>query len=189
MNEPLKILVIVGTVRQKRLGRRVGDWYIAEAQKAAPDVKFEILDAAEPALPLFNEPTPPRVSRYSPGQQVLAEKIGAADGYVVVTAEYNHSVPGSLKNLLDYVAAEWRHKAAAFVGYGSLGAVRSIEHIIQIFSALGVASVSKHVMITSLKEAFADDSPPKKEFITGDVDLQLKELLWWTSALKEAREK
>lgn len=187
MSEALKILVIVGTVREGRNGRKVADWYVSEAKKAAPDVSFEVLDAAELALPLFNEPMPPLYHQYSDLQNKVAEKIASADAYVIVTGEYNHSIPGSLKNLLDYVAAEWSHKAAAFVGYGGGGAVRAIEHVIQVFNFLGVATIKDHITINAIWEALDENGKPKPGYVFGSVPDQLKELGWWGRALKNAR--
>ena len=181
MSQALKIFVIVGTVRQGRVGRKVADWYLAEAKKAAPDVEFEILDTAELNLPLFNEPMPPLYHQYGALQETLAEKIASADGFVVVTGEYNHSIPGSLKNLLDYVAAEWGRKPAAFVGYGGGGAIRAIEHIIQ------VATIKDHITINAIWEALDEKGVPKPGYVYGSIPDQLKELSWWAKALKQAR--
>ena len=187
MSQALKIFVIVGTVRQGRVGRKVADWYLAEAKKAAPDVEFEILDTAELNLPLFNEPMPPLYHQYGALQEKLAEKIASADGFVVVTGEYNHSIPGSLKNLLDYVAAEWGRKPAAFVGYGGGGAIRAIEHIIQVFNFLGVATIKDHITINAIWEALDENGTPKPGYVYGSIPDQLKELSWWAKALKQAR--
>ena len=188
MIESFKILVVVGTVREGRVGRKIADWYLAEAKRSAPELDFELLDVAELNLPLFNETTPPRARQYSPLQEQIAEKIAAADGFVVVTGEYNHSIPGSLKNLLDYVALEWNHKAVTFVGYGAAGAIRAIEHLIQVFSSLGVAATNVHVTINAVWEALDEKDTPKPGYAFGDIATQLKELIWWTRALKTARD-
>lgn len=188
----LNILIIVGTTRQGRSGRKIADWYIGEAQKVAPEnVNLELLDVADLDLPVFNEPVSPMMHQYNDIQNNIAEKIGAADGFVFVTGEYNHSIPGSLKNFMDYINAEWAHKAAAFVGYGTVGGTRAIEHLIQILAELHVASVAKsfnNVMIRAPWEALDENGVPKPEYISGDIGKQLEELTWWVSALKVARE-
>lgn len=188
----LNILIIVGTTRQGRSGRKIADWYIGEAQKVAPEnVNLELLDVADLDLPVFNEPVSPMMHQYNDIQNNIAEKIGAADGFVFVTGEYNHSIPGSLKNFMDYINAEWAHKAAAFVGYGTVGGARAIEHLIQILAELHVASVAKsfnNVMIRAPWEALDENGVPKPEYISGDIGKQLEELTWWVSALKVARE-
>jgi NAD(P)H-dependent FMN reductase len=187
MSDKAKILVIVGTVRQGRVGRKIGEWYLAEARKAAPELEFELLDAAEENLPLFNEPVPPLYRQYSSLQEELARKIGAADGYVFVTGEYNHSIPGSLKNLIDYLAVEWGRKVAAFVGYGSVGAIRAIEHLIPVLGYLKVATIPNHITINMVWEALDDQGVPKKGYVFGNIGDQIKELEWWVKALKAAR--
>ena len=186
MSKP-KILVVVGTTRQGRSGRKVADWYMSQVAEAGVEADFELLDVAELNLPLFNEPASPMMHQYSDLQNSLAEKVGAADGFVFVTAEYNHSVPASLKNFLDYLNAEWHHKAAAYVGYGAIGGARAIEHLIQILSELRVASIRDHVMVNAIWEALDENGIPKPGYVHGDVKGQLTELLWWANALKTAR--
>ena len=95
MSKP-KILVVVGTTREGRSGRKVADWYMAEAQKIDSGLDLELLDLKDLDLPLFNEPMSPMWGKYSDVQKSLASKVGAADGFVFVTAEYNHSVSASL---------------------------------------------------------------------------------------------
>jgi len=181
------ILVIVGTVRQGRVGRKVADWYVSEARKAAPELKLELLDLAELKLPLFNEPMPPAMHRYSGLQESVAKRVAGADGFVFVTGEYNHGIPGSLKNFLDYVVAEWSHKAAAYVGYGGSGGIRAIEHLIQIMAELRVASIRDHITINAIWQALDERGAPKPGFTHGDIAAQVKELAWWVTALKAAR--
>lgn len=182
-----KILVIAGTTRQGRSGRKVADWYLSEAKKAAPEVDFELVDVAELDLDLFNEPVSPMYHQYSEKQQELAKIVGSADGFVFVTGEYNHSVPGSLKNFLDYLYAEWNHKVAGYVGYGAIGGARSIEHLVQIMTELKVASLRDHVYVNMIWEALDENGVPKEGYVHGDIKAQLTDLLWWANALKAAR--
>lgn len=185
-----KIVIITSTSRNGRTSRKVADWYVAEAKKTSVDAEFELLDIAELDLPLFNEAVPPMMHQYNDLQNKIAKVIGEADGFVFITAEYNHSIPGSLKNFMDYINAEWHHKAAAFVGYGTTGGVRAIEHMITILAELHVASVasgSDHIHINSPWEAFDEAGAPKEGYVHGNIENQLKELTWWTSALKAAR--
>lgn len=188
-----KILIIVGTVREGRVGRKIADWYLKEAIKAGPDMEFELLDVAELNLSLFDQAMPPMMNQYGEVQKKLADKIGSADGFVFVTGEYNHSIPGSLKNFLDHIFAEWNYKAAAFVGYGgAVGGSRAIEHLIPVLAELKVASVANtmnHILIRNVFSALDESGVPKSEFVSGDIEKQLKELNWWVSALKTARAK
>lgn len=187
----IKILIIVGTVREGRVGRKIADWYLKEAVKTAPHMEFELLDVAELDLPLFHEAAPPMMHQYGQIQQKLADKIGHADGFIFITGEYNHSIPGSLKNFLDHIFAEWNYKAAAFVGYGgAAGGSRAIEHLIQVMTELKVASVAStpdSILIQDIFNAIDESGSPKPEFVRGDIGKQLKDLDWWVSALKAAR--
>jgi NAD(P)H-dependent FMN reductase len=192
MSKKIKLLVIVGTTRSGRSGRKIADWYIGQAKAVAPEnVELELFDVADYNLPVFNKAVPPMMQQYSDLQNKLAEKIGASDGFVFVTGEYNHSVPGSLKNFLDYIGAEWAHKPAGYVGYGTNGGVRAIEHLIQIMTELRVASVAKsfdNITIRMPWEALDENGEPKPEYLSGDIAKQLEELVWWAKALKTARE-
>jgi len=89
-----KILVIVGTTRDGRVGRKIADWYLEEAKQKAPEeMEFELFDVGEENVPMFNEPYPPAMGKYSEYQQKLADTIASADGYIIVTGEYNHAIP------------------------------------------------------------------------------------------------
>jgi NAD(P)H-dependent FMN reductase len=185
-----KVLVISGSVREGRSGIKVANWYINEAKKAHPEVEFELLDVADEKLELFHEPTSPMMGQYTDRQKALAEKVGSADAFVFVTAEYNHSLPASLKNLIDYLNAEWHYKAAAYVGYGSVGGVRAIEHLIQIMTELKVMSVasgSDNVTINAIWEALDESGVPKPGYAHGDIASQVASLVKVAEALKPLR--
>lgn len=191
MTKP-KILVIVSTVREGRLGRKIADWYIDQARAASKDLEFELLDIDELELPLFNEPLPPMYHQYSDLQNKLADSIAGADGFVFITGEYNYSVPGSLKNFLDYIYAEWSRRPATFVGYGVHGGVRAIQDLVNILSGLGVPTLGWYghtLHIDSPWEAFEDNGNLREELLKGDVAKQVAELQLWVESFKEVRMK
>ena len=189
MNDKLNILVIVGTIRNARNSEKIADWYIKEVSKVAGDnIEFSKLDLKELDLPLFNEDFPPAYHQYSDLQNKLAETIDKADGYVFVTGEYNHSIPASLKNLLDYVGSEWNRKPASYVGYGAAGASRAIEHIIQVGAVLGIAPMRTCINVNAVWEALDENGIPKPGYWFGDFEGHIQELEWWASSLKKARE-
>jgi NAD(P)H-dependent FMN reductase len=117
----LKIAVIIGSTRPGRVGESVGQWAYEFAKKRA-DAEFELVDIKDFNLPLLDEPVPPHTKTW-------AAKINSFDGYVFVTPEYNHGICGAMKNAIDYVYREWNNKAAGFVGYGSVGGARAVEHL------------------------------------------------------------
>lgn len=186
----IKTLIITSTVREGRTSHKIADWYMAEAKKSGVDMEFEILDIADLDLPLFDQAAPPMMHQYNDIQNKIADKIGPADAFVFVTAEYNHTVSGALKNFLDYISAEWARKPVAYVGYGSAGGVRAIEHMVQIMAELGAVSVAKgsnNVTISAPWEALDEAGIPKEGYVHGDVKAQLEELNWYAQALKSAR--
>lgn len=186
----IKTLIITSTVREGRTSRKIANWYFAEAKKAKSDMEFEILDIADLNLPLFDLVAPPMMHQYNDIQNKIAEKIGSVDAFIFVTAEYNHSIPGSLKNFLDYINAEWGRKPAAYVSYGSASGARAVEHLIQIMAELGVVSVAKgsnNVMISAPWEALDENGVPKDGYVHGDIAAQITELEWYAAALKSAR--
>jgi NAD(P)H-dependent FMN reductase len=109
-------------------------------------------------LPLLDEPVPPSQGKYSKEHtKRWAAKIGSFDGYVFVTPEYNHGICGALKNAIDFLYAEWNNKAAGFVGYGSAGAARAVEHLRLVMAEVQVATVRHQVML-SLHDDFENYS-------------------------------
>ena len=93
-------------------------------------MEIELVDLRDYPLPLFEEPISPL---FEPAKNEVArrwaQKVESFDGYIFVTAEYNHGVPGALKNAIDYVAHVFAKKPAAYVGYGGVGAARAIEQL------------------------------------------------------------
>ncbi|NUS03817.1 MAG: NAD(P)H-dependent oxidoreductase [Nonomuraea sp.] len=131
-----KIAIIAGSTRPGRAGEAVARWVLDQAGRRG-DASYELVDLAEVDLPHLDEPLPPALGRYThPHTRRWAATVAACDGYVFVTPEYNHSLPGSLKNALDRVYAEWNDKAAAFVSYGIDGGVRAVEALRVVAGAL-----------------------------------------------------
>jgi NAD(P)H-dependent FMN reductase len=115
------IQVILGSTRQGRSGEKVARWFMSHAEARA-DIDVELVDLRDWPLPFFDQQMPPMMGGYSdPEQQRWAEQVARADGYVLVTPEYNHGYPAVLKNALDHLFAEWNGKPVGFVGYGGPG--------------------------------------------------------------------
>ncbi|WP_329190113.1 NAD(P)H-dependent oxidoreductase [Actinacidiphila glaucinigra] len=182
-----RIAVILGSTRPGRIGEGVAQW-VYENAALRDDAEYELVDVADYALPLLDEPVPPSMGRYSrPHSFAWAEKIASFDGYVFVTAEYNHSIPGALKNAVDYLFAEWNNKAAGFVAYGSAGGTRAVEHLRLVMSELRVATVRAQVALSLFRD-FADMSRfepgPRR---AGELGVVLDEVVAWSEALAPLR--
>jgi NAD(P)H-dependent FMN reductase len=104
----VSVAVIVGSVRQPRVGRVVADWFVQHAD-ARSGIDIDLIDLADVDLPLAE--TQPGGCETS----AIAERLATADAYVVVTPEYNHSFPAALKNVIDWHYREWMFKPVAFV--------------------------------------------------------------------------
>ncbi|WP_052423483.1 NADPH-dependent FMN reductase [Nonomuraea candida] len=181
-----KVAIIVGSTRPGRKAEAVATWVHTLAAHR-DDATFEVVDIADYALPHLDEPVPPRAGHYShPHTHAWAQKIGSYDAYVFVTPEYNASVPGALKNAIDFLYAEWNGKAAGFVGYGIQGGIRAVEHLRQILGDLEVAPMPTTVALT-----LADDFQDHVHFTPGavpaeNVALMLDELVARTARSRAA---
>jgi NAD(P)H-dependent FMN reductase len=120
---------------------------------------------------------------------VWSAKIDSFDAYVFVTAEYNHGIPGALKNAIDYIYREWNNKVAGFVGYGSAGGVRAVEQLRLVMAELQVADVRAQVAVSIITEFenFRTFKPASyQEKLVGNM---LDQVISWGEALKPIRMK
>ena len=192
----LKIAVIVGTVRESRVTPKQAKW-VANALQEREGVEVNILDLADYDLPFFAEPVSPR---YNPNRVVEGDvkrwidDLASADGYVVVTPEYNHSIPGVLKNALDYVDFQLNRKPSAIVSHGTVGGARAAMHLKEILSEGKTVPIPEFVAFHGISEGIDDEGNTTEEVkanpygsdyaLNGLVD----SLLWYADALKTARE-
>lgn len=188
------ISVIVGSIRQGRFGEKPARW-ILQYLKNRNGIDANLLDLRDFPMPFFDQPVPPAApGRPAYGHEVVKKwttEIARSDGFVIVTPEYNYGPPAVLKNAIDWVYPEWKRKPVAFVSYGSTGGARSVQQLRETAIELQLAPVrfSVHIPAATLWAHFQG----------GDVDAGLAELeasarsmvddlLWWTAALKTARE-
>ena len=139
-----KIAIILGSTRPNRNGEQVADWVAKQASSRS--VTYDLIDLRDHPLPFLDEPVPPSMDDYQNDHtKEWSAVVDQYDGFVFVTPEYNHSTSAALKNAIDYLYREWNDKACAFVGYGSLGGARAIEHLRAIASELQMAHVRQQV--------------------------------------------
>jgi NAD(P)H-dependent FMN reductase len=183
----LKLAVILGSTRPGRVGEAVARWVYELARKRS-DAEFDLVDIKEFNLPLLDEPAPPSMGQYSKEHtKRWAAKIATFDAYVFVTAEYNHGIPGALKNAIDFLFAEWNNKAAGFVSYGSAGGARAVESLRLVMAEVQIATVRNQVMLNLFTdfENFTQFKPhPRHE---DSVSKTLDQLIAWGGALKTVR--
>jgi NAD(P)H-dependent FMN reductase len=186
----LKIGIIVGTTRPNRKAATVSNWILEIAKARKDDVAWEVVDIEKYNLPNLDEPVPPSLKNYAHDHtRKWGEKVASLDGYVFVTPEYNHSYSGSLKNAIDFVYHEWTNKAAGFVSYGTTGGVRAVEHLRGVAAELQIADVRAHVSLSLYTdfEQFTTFKPAESH--KAQVNLMLDQLVAWSGALKDLREK
>jgi NAD(P)H-dependent FMN reductase len=183
----LKIAVIIGSTRPGRVGEAVARW-VHELANRRTDAEFELVDVEEFNLPLLDELVPPATGQYSKEHtRTWAAAIDSFDGYVFVTPEYNHGICGALKNAIDFVYREWNNKAAGFVGYGSAGGVRAVEHLRLVMAEVQVATVRNQVALSLFTdfENYASFKPAP--FHVNAVNQMLDQLVAWSGALRTLR--
>jgi NAD(P)H-dependent FMN reductase len=143
---------IPGSTRPSRNGEAVAQWALQVASSRT-GAESEPVDLAHLDLPLLDEGMPPVICQYSrPHTKAWSAKIGALDGFVFVTLEYNRSTSDALKNAIDFLYAEWTNKAAGFIVYGLLGGTRAVEHLRLIMGELQVADVRDQVALCLLTD-------------------------------------
>jgi len=185
----LKIAVIIGSTRPGRVGEAVAKW-VHELATKRTDTEFALVDIKDFNLPLLDEPVPPSMGQYSKDHtKAWAAKIDSFDGYVFVTPEYNHGICGALKNAIDFLFREWNNKAAGFVGYGSAGGVRAVEHLRLVMAEVQVATVRNQVALSLFTdfENYTKFKPAAHH--EKSVIQMLDQLIAWSSALKVLRAK
>ena len=187
-NEPnLKVAIILGSTRPNRIGEAVAKWVHGLAANRG-DADYELIDIKDYNLPLLDEGIPPSQGKYQHEHtRQWAAKIDTFDAFVFVTPEYNHSTSGALKNAIDFVFKEWNNKAAGFVGYGSAGGVRAVEHLRLIMAEIMIADVRAQVMLSLFTdfEHFSTFKPaPRHE---QSVKAMLDQLLVWGAAMRTVR--
>lgn len=182
----IKIGVIVSTTRPTRVGDKVAKWFVDQV-KAKPGIEFEIVDLKKENLPFLCEPESPASGKYElESTKRWSEKVSSYDGFVFVTAEYNNAPPAPLKNAIDSVYNEWDKKPVAFIGYGTYGAARAIEQIVNITAKIGMVPLSKTVVgIVKPWDAIQGDGTIKEEFVWGSLEKLTDNLLWWSKLLKQ----
>ena len=192
----LNLKIVIGSTRPGRAADRVIPWVTtAAAEHGAFDV--DILDLRDWQLPVFGEtfatigdPQHPTFS--APEVRRWNDTISAGDAYVFITPEYNHSVPGVLKNAIDSVFATFafRNKPVACVAYsgGIGGGIRAIEHLAHIAIEAEMVPLRNNVVIPFVSAAFGDDGIPVDDRTRAAAAIMLDDLAWWGTALQRARQ-
>lgn len=182
----LRLVIIIGSVREGRFGPTVANWFTGEANQH-DHFEVDLVDLADFPLPVAPTANPAPEVAETLGK--LVPRIEAADAYVIVTAEYNHGIPASLKSAIDWHFTQWQAKPIAFVSYGGLaGGLRAVEHLRQVFAELHAVTVRDTVSFHGAAYIFDEDGQPKDTSgCTTAAKVMLDQLAWWGTALRDAR--
>ena len=185
-----KNAIIISTTRATRFGEKAAKWIHGICAERA-DMSVELIDLRDYPMPFFDEPA---TNAWVPSKNEVAQrwqkKVAEFDGYIFVTAEYNRSIPAVLKNALDYAYTEWNRKPAAYVGYGGVGAARSIEQLRLMCVELQMAPTRTgvHIQGADFMAVWRQGKDIKElTYLEKNSKDMLDELQWWASALMVAR--
>ena len=190
----LKLGLIVGSTRPNRFADTPVQWLV-EGAAARPDLRLEVLDLRDYRLPFFNEPASPAYTGgvyTQPEAEIWRKRIGELDAFVATVAEYNHGPTAVLKNAFDSATLEWQRKPIAFVGYGGVGAARAIETLRGVVIELQMAPI-KHEVNIGMEPYLGIVRDGRTlndyEYLVQSRRAMFDQLVWWSEALKAARQR
>lgn len=178
----MQLSVIIGSTRERRIGETVAQWFIPHARERS-GMDVDVIDLLDLELP-------PRLLRdKTPAVEQFSARIADADAVVVITPEYNHSFPASLKQAIDWLKDEWRAKPVAFVSYGGIsGGLRAVEALRLVFAELHAVTIRDTISLPFVHSLFDDNGRLKDPASPAEAaTTMLNHLSWWAFALREAR--
>ncbi|MET7637347.1 NAD(P)H-dependent oxidoreductase [Streptomyces sp. NPDC005438] len=168
---PVRVAVIVASTREGRFAPVIQNWFTQQLDNR-DDIEYDLVDLAS-----------------QPDHATFSRTLAQADGFVVVTPEYNHGFPGPLKVALDSFGSEWHAKPVGFVSYGGHGGgLRAVEQLRQVFAELHTVTVRDQVSFHMAWERFDGQGQPSDATVQeGAAKGLLDQLVWWGRALRTAR--
>jgi NAD(P)H-dependent FMN reductase len=184
MSEPVTLAVLVGTTREKRESIKAAR-YVADFARRYEGVDVVFVDPQDFDFPHDGNDPEGKDPRYT----AIVER---ADAFCIVTPEYNHSFPGSLKRMLDSEYDLYRHKPVAVAGAsnGPWGGVRVCEALLPVCHRLGLFNIQPELYFPEVQHIFDEQGAMKPEYAERyetNVGKWLDELLWLARLLKAAR--
>lgn len=183
-----RVMIVVASVRPGRVGLPVARWVEAAlAEMGSFEVDF--VDLAELALPFMDEPNHPVKQQYTkPHTLAWSARVDAADAFIFVTPEYNHSYAPALGNAIDFLAHEWRNKPVGFVAYGgAAGGSRGVTAIEHVLTAVRLVKTGANVEIPFVATRIADGAFMPNEKESAILSTLVAELTTLTEALRPLR--
>lgn len=188
-DDRLRVAIILGSTRDGRFGPAVSGWIGAHVRRRE-DMTADLVDLVETPLPtvfpVLGEP--PASQEDADLLAAVSPRLAAADAFVIVTPEYNHSFPAPLKNAIDWHGTEWRAKPVGFVSYGGFSAgLRAVEQLRLVLAELHAVTIRDGVGFQGAWSQFAPDGSALDPAADAAATVMLDRLAWWAHALREAR--
>ncbi|OUC90838.1 NADPH-dependent FMN reductase [Streptosporangium minutum] len=188
-DDHLKIAVLLGSTRDGRFGPAVANWVMAHLAQRH-DMEADLIDLIETPLPTVFPVLgqPPASQEARDLLAAVSPRMAAADAFVIVTPEYNHSFPAALKNAIDWHATEWHAKPVAFVSYGAFSAgLRAVEHLRLVLAELHAVTIRDSVGLQHPWAQFDGSGKAVDPAADAAAKVMLDRLAWWAHSLREAR--
>lgn len=187
----MRIAIITGTTREGRVTPRLARWAMNAASEHS-DVEFVSLDLNDFDIPMLND-TPWAENRdLNEGTREWLNELAQADGLILVTAEYNHTIPAVLKNAFDHTNGQVKRKPVAIISHGVNSGVRANEHLRQMLNSnMDAFSISATVTYAgNVSEALTEDGHATGDNAMNDSKLRklLDDIIWYTNAIRTAKE-
>ena len=190
-----RIAVIIGSTREGRFADVPARWAVAELAKV-DGIEVDLIDLRDHPLPEYDIPTPARTPRQYPTEAIaaFAALIDSAEGFIILTPEYNHGYTAALKNAMDHLFVEWTRKPVSFIAWGSVGGARAVEQLRQVAVEFEMAPLrhAVHILPDVMRPAMmAEDrfDPALVEPLKPRLEMMITDLKWWADALTAARTK
>ena len=175
----LRVLLVVGSVRDGRIGHVVASW-VRDRLVEHGGLDLDVVDLLDVSLPAALDG--------SGDTEAWRARVGAADAVVVVTPEYNHGYPGYLKTAIDSVQAEWRGKVVGFASYGgAAGGARAVEQLRPVLAECHAQTVRDQVVLPNVWGLVGEDGTLDGSRAEASLKAMAEQLVWWGTALRTAR--
>lgn len=190
MSESSRLLIVIGSVREGRFGPVVASW-VADRAREHGGFEVEVFDLAQVDIPLALPADPPKLAGVGyprpEAMAALTEALDAADAFILVTPEYNHGYPASLKAAIDWHFTQWQAKPVAFVSYGgAAGGRHAVLHLENVLTELHAVTIRDGLAFPNYFVTFEDGQPLDPQ-APEYAKVMLEQLAWWSAALRKAR--
>ncbi|GHD48264.1 FMN reductase [Streptomyces galbus] len=185
-----RLAVLIGSVREGRFGPVVAEWFARQA-RAHGSFDVEVVDLADHDVPTELPAVSPKYAGDDyprpAGMAGLTAALERADAFAVVTPEYNHSYPASLKAAVDWHFTQWTAKPVAFVSYGgAAGGRHAVLHLENVLTELHAVTIRDGLAFPDCFTGWRDGAPLDAR-AAGRAKTLLDQLTWWAHALRSAR--